>query len=232
MKVTRTEQQSKSRTPVYNIHFMTDTSCPINIGLVKSTAAKDRAMLLKNTIYNGWSGYRKQCPKELWDYWNTKCDLVLEDSLTLQGDSVVVPESLWTQVFEATLSGHQGETKWLLLAMKSVFLPGISGDIRQMVKDCELYNKYQQAQPKLPAMQPNLPTRLWEKLGSDIFQFYGANCLIIVDYNSRFPTITLLDDASASTISSMAFPPHELPILGANLSVRCSRRNVKKVVSP
>lgn len=84
-KVTRTGQQSESCAPDYSIHFMTDTSCPIDIGLVKSAAAKHPTMhLLKNTIYNGWPGYRKQCPKELWDYWNIRCDLVLEDGLMLK----------------------------------------------------------------------------------------------------------------------------------------------------
>ena len=203
MKASRTGQQRESCAPDYSIHFMTDTSCPINIGLVKSAAAKDPTMqLLKNTIYNGWPGYRKQCPKELWDYWNIRCDLVLEDGLILKGDRVVVPESLRAQVLEATHTGHQGETKCLLLARQSIFWPGISGDTRQVVKDCEICNQYQQAQPKLPAMQPDLPTRPWEKLGSDIFQFNGANYLIIVDYYSRFPIIRPLVDTSASTISS------------------------------
>ena len=108
----------------YSIHFMTDTSCPIDIGLVKSAAAKDPIMqLLKNTIYNGWPGYRKQCPKELWDYWNIRCDLVLEGGLILKGDRVVVPESLRAQVLEAIHTGHQAETKCLLLARQSVFWP-------------------------------------------------------------------------------------------------------------
>ena len=40
-------------------------------------------------------------------------------------------------------SGHQGETKCLLLARQSVFWPGISRDIREMVKACEPCNKYQ-----------------------------------------------------------------------------------------
>ena len=90
MKISRTGQQRD-----YSIHFMTDTSCPIDIGLVKSAAAKDPTVqLLKNNIYNGWPGYRKQCPKELWDYWNIWCDLALKDGLILKGDRVVVPESL------------------------------------------------------------------------------------------------------------------------------------------
>ena len=202
-EVVETKNQSVNCAPDYSIHFMTDTSCPIDINSVRSATAKDLTMqLLKNTIYNGWPAYRKQCPKELWDYWNIRCDLVLEDGLILKGDRVVVPESLRAQVLEATHTGHQGETKCLLLARQSVFWPGISGDIRQMVKDCELCNKHQHAQQKLPAMQPDLPSRPWEKLGSDIFQFNGAKYLIIVDYYSRFPVIRTLKDMSASTISS------------------------------
>ena len=68
-KVMRTGRQSESCAPDYSIHFMTDTSCPINTGLVKSATVttKDPTMqLLKNTIYNGWPGYRKHCPKVLY----------------------------------------------------------------------------------------------------------------------------------------------------------------------
>ena len=184
---------------------------------MKSASAKDSTMqLLKNTIYNGWPGYRKHCPKELWEFWNIRFDLVLEDGLILKGDRVLVPESLRTGVLEATHTGHQGETKCLLLARQSVFWPGISNDVRQMVKNCALCNRHQRAQPKLPAMQPDLPTRPWEKLGSDIFQFNGANYLIIVDYYSRFPVIRPLSDISASTVSShftSVFAEYGLPSL-------------------
>ncbi|XP_044167190.1 uncharacterized protein K02A2.6-like [Acropora millepora] len=65
-------------------------------------------------------------------------------------------------------------------------------------------------------MQPDLPTRPWEKLGSDIFQFNGANYLIIVDYYSRFPVIRPLSDISASTVSShftSVFAEYGLPSL-------------------
>ena len=51
-------------------------------------------------------------------------------------------------------------------------------------------------------MQPDLPTRPWEKLGSDIFHFNDANYLISLDYYSRFPNIRPLSDTSAPTISS------------------------------
>ena len=131
MEVTEVENRREGCGPKYSVHFITAISCPIDIDQVKSVSAKDSTMqLLKNTIYNGWPGYRKHCPKELWEYWNIRCDHVLEDSLILKGDRVVVPESLRTRVLEARHTGHQGETKCFLLARQSVFRPGISNDRR------------------------------------------------------------------------------------------------------
>ena len=104
------------------------------------------------------------------------------------------------QVLQAIHLGHQGETKCILLARESVFWPGISNGIRQMVKDCDSCNRHQPAQPKLPIMQLDLPTRPWEKLGTDIFEFNGKKYLMIVNYYSRFPVIGLLSDMSSHTI--------------------------------
>ena len=50
----------------YGVHFVTGKPCPVNTDSVKSAVAKDPIThLLKDTIYNGWPAYRKQCPKEL-----------------------------------------------------------------------------------------------------------------------------------------------------------------------
>lgn len=132
---------------------------------------------------------KTRVPKELWEYWNHRCDLTLEDCVILKSDRVVVPESLRGLVLDLIHSGHQGETKSLPLARQSVFWPGISRDIREMVKACEQCNKYQQAQQKLSAIQPELSTRPWEKLGTDIFEFNGSKYLMIVGYYSRFPIL-------------------------------------------
>ena len=114
---------------------------------------------LKEVVFKGWPAYRKQCPQELWDYWTFRCDLVIEDGLILKGDRIIIPEILRGQILDALHTGHQGETKCLLLARESVFWPGITNDIKQLVKDCDTCNKYQAEQPKLPLMQPDLPTR-------------------------------------------------------------------------
>ena len=68
-------------------------------------------------------------------------------------------ETFRSWVLEAICIGHQGDTKYLLLARESVFWPGITNGIKQLVIDCDICNKYQAEQPKLPVMQPDLPTR-------------------------------------------------------------------------
>ena len=111
--------------------------------------------LLKNVIYRGWPEYRKQCPQELWDYWNFRCDLVLEDGLILKGDRMVIPKDLQENVLKAIHRGHQGETECILLAREAVFWLGIIKQIKDMVKDCATCQKFQSAQPKMPILQPD-----------------------------------------------------------------------------
>ena len=184
-------------------HKVPFTSYPLPLTYQQSSLPQHKTLLWiywKMPFFSGWPAYRKQCPQELWDFWNFRCDLTLEDGLVLKGSRVVIPKSMRGQVLHAIHLGHQGETKCILLARESVFWPGIPNDIRQMVKDCDSCNRHQHAQPKLPIMQPDLPTRLWEKLGTDIFEFNGKKYLMIVNYYSRFPVIGLLSDMSSHTI--------------------------------
>ena len=183
------------------IHFVTDMHSPIDINLIKSAMQQDtETMKLKDIIYKGWPSQRKECPQELLEFWNFRCDLVLEDGLILKGDRILIPSSLRKQVLDTIHLGHQGETKCILLARETVFWPRISNDIRNMIKGCDTCNKHQSAQARLPILQPDLPDRPWEKLGTDIFEFNGSKYLMIVDYYSRFPIVRLISNMTASTI--------------------------------
>lgn len=198
-KITSNEPQDF--TSEYDIHFISEVPKPISMETIKTETEKDQILVkLKEVVYNGWPEYRKQCPQDLWEYWTFRCEIVLEDGLILKGNRLIIPKSLRQQVLEAIHSGHQGETKCILLARESIFWPGITNDIKNIVKNCDHCIKHQSAQPKLPIMQPELPTRPWEKLGSDIFEFKGRKYLMIIDYYSRFPVIRLLSDISAATV--------------------------------
>ena len=148
----------EGETVKHDINFITTKSCPIDIKTVQEATMQDQdlnklkevecfkrifSLKLKEVVLKGWPAYRKQCPQELWDYWTFRCDLVIEDGFILKGDRIIIPEILRGQILDALHTGHQGETKCLLLARESVFWPGITNDIIQLVKDCDTCNKYQ-----------------------------------------------------------------------------------------
>ena len=68
----------------------TSTSYAMSIDLVRSALASKGSVntRVKKSPTNGWPSQRIECPKELWDYWNHRCDLALEDSLILKGDRI------------------------------------------------------------------------------------------------------------------------------------------------
>lgn len=186
-----------------DVSFITGIESPIDTQRIKDESLRDSTFnMLKDVVFKGWPNLRKQCPQELWDYWNFRCDLVIEDGLVLKGDRIIIPQSLRQEVLKAIHTGHQGETKCLLLARESVFWPGITKDIKEMVQQCNVCSKHQAAPSKLPIMQPDLPTKPWEKLGTDIFEYDGQKYLMIVDYYSRYPIVRQLPNIKAETICS------------------------------
>ena len=97
-------------------------------------------------------------------------------------------------------------------------------------------------QPKLPIMQPDLPTKAREKLG--IFELNGQKYLMIVDYFSRFPVIRLLNDMTAHTVcnhfnsvlSEYGLPSTILADYGSqyvssDFSNMCAKANIKEIQS-
>ena len=67
--------QVESSPTEQSIHFI---SCHVDfIGVKQATSEDTTINMLKDTIFNGWPPFRKQCPQELWEFWNFRCDLVL-----------------------------------------------------------------------------------------------------------------------------------------------------------
>ena len=79
--------------------------------------------------------------------------------------------SLRAEYLKDLHAGHLGEEKTLLRARETVFWPGISDDVRNAVKLCDLCMKYKPAQQKEPPVPHDVPSLPWFKLRVDIFYF-------------------------------------------------------------
>ena len=60
----------------------------------------------------------------------------------------------------------------------------------------------------------DIPSRPWQKIGSDLFDWNGKPHLIVVDYYSRYPEVAELGDTKAQTIinkTKSIFSRHGIP---------------------
>ena len=114
----------------------------------------------------------------------------------------MVPTSLRGDALHKIHNGHQGIQQCRLRASVSVWWPGISNEIENMVKQCHTYA--QQFTPrKEPMITSGLPQYPWQKVAADLFHLNGANYLVVVDYFSRYPEVQKLNSTTSDTVITL-----------------------------
>ena len=106
------------------------------------------------------------------------------------------------EILDCIHTGHLGITNCRARAQTSVWWPGLSTQIENMVKNCSACAK-DRPEPKEPlmSMSASFPLRPWERLAVDLFELEGNVYLIAGDYYSRwFEIKTLMDQSCASSI--------------------------------
>ena len=103
-------------------------------------------------------------------------------------------------------AGHLGKEKTPLRARKTVFWPGISDDIRNAVKACDICQKHKPAKQKEPLMPHDVPSMPWVKLGIDIFEHRSHHYLLVADYFSKFPIVKKLSNQTSSHVIGLLKP--------------------------
>ena len=98
-------------------------------------------------------------------------------------------------------------------ASTSVWRPGISNQITQLVHNCQICAK--ETLPRTePLISSPLPDYPWQVNGTDHFEFKGQHYLIAINYFSRYSEITKLASlTSEGTIAALKaiFARHGIP---------------------
>ena len=151
-------------------------------------------------IFHGWPLQMKQLPGRLQHYWNYRKELAFEDGLIFKAHRLVIPTSLTAEYLKDLHAGHLGEEKTLLRARETVFWPGISDDVRNAVKLCDVCMKYKPAQQKEPLVPHDVPSLPWFKLEVDIFGHRSHHYLLVADYFNKFPFVKKLTSQTAGHV--------------------------------
>ena len=155
---------------------------------------------LQKVILDGWPQSRQECKEVVRKYWNYRGEIAHVQGLLLKKHQIIIPVEMRKLILQAIHEGHLGMEKCLRRARQSVFWPGISNDVRVLVKKCEQCIKGQPSKSKEPMMVAELPTRAWQKVGSDLYEYGGGNYLIITDYYSLYPEVYKLRSQSARDV--------------------------------
>ena len=121
---------------------------------------------------------------------------------------MVIPKTLQPEILRRLHEGHMGIEKMLLRARLAIFWPGLTADVTNIAKNCQVRQKYDPKESQEPILvHKPTATRPWFKLGSDIFEVIGKYYIVVADYYSRFPYVKQLTNITSLSIINVFKTP-------------------------
>lgn len=171
---------------------------------------------LHTIILKGWPDSKLETPHSVRDYWTYRDELAVSDGIVYRGMRIVVPPSIRSDMLKQVHESHLGINKCKQRARETLFWPGMSQQVQDMIEDCSICNTYQNKQHKEPLKPSKIPDLPWIEIGSDIFDWKGDSYLLAVDYYSKFIEVEkLIDLSSNSTIEVLKsqISRHGIPVI-------------------
>ena len=163
-------------------------------------------------VQAGWPAYIPEQPL-LRPYWSNRERFTIVDGLLLYDERLVIPVNLRMDMLNKIHHGHLGMTKCRARAQQSVWWPGLSLAIQDLVGNCQTC-KEQLPDKREPLMASPLPDKAWERVGSDLFEYKGKTYLLMIDYYSRWIEVRplkRLDTKATTDAMSSIFAVHGVP---------------------
>ena len=115
-----------------------------------ATTAHPALYHLQHYIFHGWPLHKRQLPELVQHYRSYREELAIGDGLIFKAHRLVIPISQRAEYLKDLHAGHLGEKKTLLRACETVFWSGISDDVRNAVKACDVCQEHNPAPQKEP----------------------------------------------------------------------------------
>lgn len=132
-------------------------------------------------------------------YYQFSSEISIVNGLLMRNSRIIIPAKLRADVLAQIHTGHQGLNKCRERARQSVWWPGLSKEIKNLVESCQTcrQNYTQKDEPLISSPFPELP---WQKVGMDLFEFKKSTYLLVVDYYSRYIEIAKLKQLTAAEV--------------------------------
>jgi len=124
-------------------------------------------------------------------YWNVRSDLSTDDGIVLFNARLVIPAAARQNILKKLHAAHQGIERTLRRARQTVYWPGISSDIKNVINSCEPCQSSRPSQQREPMVVEPPPSRPFEDVSADLFQVGQNYFLVYTDRFSGWPTVDL-----------------------------------------
>ena len=164
---------------------------------IQQAQDQDKVCLeIKKQCLNGWPE-KNQVSNAVKPYWQVRGELTIAQGLVLKGTRLVIPASMQRQTPNQIHEGHKGITKCRERAKISVWWPGLSAQIKELVENCTACSQHRQQHPE-PLMPTPLPERPWKLIATDLF-ILKVTYLLVADYYSRYVEVVALPKSTSSS---------------------------------
>ena len=174
--------------------------------------------LLRHHIIHGWHPSKDHLLDTLQAFWHFREELSLADGVLLKSNRAML---------EKIHQSHRGTESCLSFAREAVFWPGMSKDVANACQSCPSRAKYSKQVPAEPMLSQPIPTRPWQFVSQDIFEYERNLYLVTVDHYSDFYELDKLQDTQSTTIVDLTkahFARH-------GISMRCLTDNGPQFIS-
>ncbi|XP_055692769.1 uncharacterized protein K02A2.6-like [Lutzomyia longipalpis] len=127
-------------------------------------------------------------------------ELDFTDGLLFKGDRIVVPSEERSNALKNIHAGHSGVQASLRRARESVYWPGMSSEVINMIEKCKVCEKNQKSNDKETVFMKRIPEVPFEIVASDLFEFKGKQYVLIVDSYSGYYDFKLLKSTTSAAV--------------------------------
>ncbi|CAL8106515.1 unnamed protein product [Orchesella dallaii] len=174
-------------------------SDPLLTGIQDAAALSSEYRRLKHYIRCGFPS-KDKLEEDLCPFWKVRDNLTTHDDIIFMGSRMLVPKTLRPAVLKVLHKSHQGQVRTLRRARQSVFWPGITNDILNVVRSCSECASYLPSQQKEPQYQDPSPTYPFQEVSTDLFSFAGFEYLVMVDRFSGWICISKCGTSATTSI--------------------------------
>ena len=146
------------------------------------TAKGKQLQLLIDTIHKGWPNSKHRCHDTTKPFWDSRLELTEIDGVILKGTRLVIPEVMKKEMLDRLHEGHQGMEKCKRRARQSCYWPSMNNQLEQIIRRYDICLNHLPSKSSEPLQPPPLPTKSWQKIGTDLFSCGTKNYLLITDY--------------------------------------------------